>query len=396
VKCPNCGATFRGGRGRCPACGYRVQAKKLIRRCPECGARVAEGATTCLICGESLREGKGLIPRVSLSMVPPAPLLGVLLAIVLIAVLWVVKPWRAVQLGVYNTPTATLTSTATATSTSTPTSTPTAPPTETSTPVVTTYIVRSGDTLGVIASQFGVTVQEIMSANNLGDAMIQVGQELLIPLEEEGTVQATQEAVQTPGTEETPAAQSTTYVVQAGDVLGQIAERFNVSLAALMQANGITNPDELRVGQQLTIPGIGSSTETPGIGGPPTPTVRSRYTYPAPVPLGPPDQSEFRDEDAEGPILLNWLSVGLLAEDEWYSVTVRYAGEDEETSQEIVDLVKSTSYRVPGELRPPREAETHQFEWQIAVVRLVDSGSAEDLNVVPISAQSRARSFTWH
>jgi LysM repeat protein len=395
VKCPNCGATFRGGRGRCPACGYRVQAKKLIRRCPECGARVAEGATTCLICGDSLREGKGLVPSVSLSMVPPAPLLGVLLAIVVIAVLWVAKPWRAIQLGVYNTPTATMTFTATATSTSTATSTPTAPPTETSTPVVTTYIVRAGDTLSVVAGQFGVTVQEIMAANNLADPMIQVGQELLIPVEVAGP-EATQEAAQTPGTEETPAAQSTTYVVQGGDVLTQIAERFNVSLTALMEANGISNPDELRVGQELIIPGIASSTETPGIGGPPTPTVRSRYSYPAPVPLGPPDQWEFRDEDAEGPILLNWLSVGLLAEDEWYSVTVRYVAEGEDAGQEILDFVKATSYRVPGELRPPQEAEAHQFDWQIGVVRLVDKESGEDPDVVPISAQSRVRSFTWY
>ena len=395
MKCPNCGATFRGGRGRCPACGHRVQTKTLIRRCPECGARVAEGATTCLICGASLREGRSLVPRVSLSMIPPAPLLGALLAIALIGVLWLVKPWRSIHLGIYNTPTATTTFTATATSTSTATSTPTAAPTDTPTPVVTTYIVQGGDTLSVIAGRFGVTVQQIMDANNLTDVMIQSGQELIIPVDAD-TPEATTEAAQSPGAEAMPAQQSTTYVVKAGDSLSAIAQRFNVSQTAIMEANGITNPDSLQSGQELLIPGISSSTETPGIGGPPTPTVPSRYAYAAPVPLGPPHQWEFRDEGAEGPILLNWLSVGLLAEDEWYAVTVRYVAKDEGSGQEIVDFVKATSYRVPADLRPAPEAESHLFQWQVGVVRLVERETDEEPDVVPIAAQSRVRSFSWY
>ncbi len=44
------------------------------------------------------------------------------------------------------------------------------------------------------------------------------------------------------------------YVVQAGDSLGKIAERYNVSLDELIKANQMTNPDHLEVGQVLTIP----------------------------------------------------------------------------------------------------------------------------------------------
>ena len=45
-----------------------------------------------------------------------------------------------------------------------------------------TYEVQSGDTLGVIAENFGVTVDAIVSANNLADAnSIFVGQILTIP-----------------------------------------------------------------------------------------------------------------------------------------------------------------------------------------------------------------------
>ena len=45
-----------------------------------------------------------------------------------------------------------------------------------------------------------------------------------------------------------------TYVVVSGDWLSTIADRFGVSLEALIQANGINNPNALEVGQTLIIP----------------------------------------------------------------------------------------------------------------------------------------------
>ncbi len=45
-----------------------------------------------------------------------------------------------------------------------------------------------------------------------------------------------------------------TYVVQPGDMLSAIAERYSVSVEALVQANNLTNPNALEVGQALTIP----------------------------------------------------------------------------------------------------------------------------------------------
>jgi len=46
------------------------------------------------------------------------------------------------------------------------------------------------------------------------------------------------------------------YIVQSGDSLWDIAQRFHVSLADLQQANGITNPNQLSAGAQLVIPGL--------------------------------------------------------------------------------------------------------------------------------------------
>jgi len=45
-----------------------------------------------------------------------------------------------------------------------------------------------------------------------------------------------------------------TYVVQRGDTLFAIAENFQVDMQALMTLNGITNPDRVEAGAELTMP----------------------------------------------------------------------------------------------------------------------------------------------
>lgn len=57
----------------------------------------------------------------------------------------------------------------------------------------------------------------------------------------------------------------TVHTVADGDTLSAIADRYGVSVEAIMAANSITDPTSLSVGQQLTIPGSGvlGSTATP-------------------------------------------------------------------------------------------------------------------------------------
>lgn len=108
---------------------------------------------------------------------------------------------------------------------------PTPPPT-----TGTTYVVQSGDTLFKIAQRFGVTLSALIAANTITNpSRIYVGQVLTIPAHT------------------TPPPVST-YTVQAGDTLAQIASRFGVSLRALISVNGITNPSRIEVGQVLTLP----------------------------------------------------------------------------------------------------------------------------------------------
>jgi LysM repeat protein len=44
------------------------------------------------------------------------------------------------------------------------------------------------------------------------------------------------------------------YVVQSGDTLSKIAERFSVSVAAIVERNGLPSADAIEAGQSLEIP----------------------------------------------------------------------------------------------------------------------------------------------
>jgi LysM domain len=71
---------------------------------------------------------------------------------------------------------------ASAGATAVPTPGPTPGPTPAPAPTPVTYIVQQGDTLNVIAAQFGTTAQAIMDANGLTSDVIHPGQVLIIPV----------------------------------------------------------------------------------------------------------------------------------------------------------------------------------------------------------------------
>lgn len=102
--------------------------------------------------------------------------------------------------------------------------------------------VGPGDTLGWIALRYGVDQEALRAVNRLqpGES-IRIGETLILP--------ATDDDLRV-----TSPAQM--YTVRPGDSLGLIAQRFGVSLGALMTANRILNPDTIHPGQKLTVPGL--------------------------------------------------------------------------------------------------------------------------------------------
>ncbi|MEX2229969.1 MAG: LysM peptidoglycan-binding domain-containing protein [Dehalococcoidia bacterium] len=115
-----------------------------------------------------------------------------------------------------------------------------------------TYIVEPGDSLSEIAARFDTTVDAISEANGLTDVDIVVGQELIIP---GGGTPATP-GTASPAPTGTPAASASVYVVVSGDTALGIAIQFDVTLAELAAANGMTVDEltRLRIGQEIQIP----------------------------------------------------------------------------------------------------------------------------------------------
>lgn len=113
--------------------------------------------------------------------------------------------------------------------------------------------VREGDTLGLIALRYGVELAALEAVNGFppGHTAITAGDSLILP--------AT-------GDDLRVVAPDTLYTVEAGDSLGRIAERYGVSLQALLSANRISNPDTIHPGQELMIPGQQREGAAPAIG----------------------------------------------------------------------------------------------------------------------------------
>ena len=118
------------------------------------------------------------------------------------------------------------------------------------------YEIKSGDFCSSIASQFNVTVDELLKANRTVDCgNLRIGDKLKIPAPPSasptrGTVGGV--ATQRPGT----TGGAKTYTVQAGDTCGAIAAQHGVTVAAFLAANSAidANCSNLREGQSVSIP----------------------------------------------------------------------------------------------------------------------------------------------
>lgn len=114
-----------------------------------------------------------------------------------------------------------------------------------------THTVNQGDTLYSIATNNGLTVEELMALNGLSDTTLQIGQSLIVS----GQSESTESTAPTETSQEStlaPPYSNGVYTVQAGDTLSGIAATFGTSLDQLYAWNNLAS-SFLQVGDQLAI-----------------------------------------------------------------------------------------------------------------------------------------------
>jgi murein DD-endopeptidase MepM/ murein hydrolase activator NlpD len=142
----------------------------------------------------------------------------------------------------------------------------------------TTIEVQHGDTVYGLAKRHRVSISELMSANNLQTPMIRPGQKLVLPTaHRQSPARRTTKVASAPSSvlptsapsrvaapspaanaaAEAPAGWTGTHTVTPRDSLYAIAKRYNVKVAELQAANGISHPARLRAGTVLKVPGGG-------------------------------------------------------------------------------------------------------------------------------------------
>ena len=101
--------------------------------------------------------------------------------------------------------------------------------------ITNTYVVQKGDTLYSIANKLGTTVSELKKENNLTSNTLQIGEVLRIP------------------TKEIYEEEENIYIVQKGDSLYSIANKYNTTVDELKRINNLTS-NILSIGQVLKLP----------------------------------------------------------------------------------------------------------------------------------------------
>jgi LysM repeat protein len=257
---------------------------------------------------------------------------------------------------------------------------------------VITYTVVSGDTMSGIASQFGLSTDELVAANQ--DSLsrpdqLHIGQQIRVPVAGDQVAAAAPppgEPAPAPGegVPDAPAGEAAPALSMdpvLSSKLGVPAEAPDEAPADAVRASngGTAAPDTILPAKRSDEANLELERE------------RSvAAALPAPWPVAPAEGARIT---GEGPVLV-WSSVGVLPDGTHYVVEIRPADlAPEEPSRLVWVVSNATAVRVPGDMRPPLGT-ARQFEWTVSARRRTGRVLGADRGEL-LGAPSEVRAFEW-
>lgn len=399
-------------------------------RCPRCDSIVPEGGDVCVMCGLPRAQQPLPVPASASSSIVESAVStiedstaprdfestvretrsSVLFWIVTVVVLaaltggWLALRDQAPEVMAAFIPTTTPlppTITPTPTWTALPSDTPppsaTPPPTDTPAPTSTprdprSHTVAAGETLFGLSLLYRVSADSIAQGNGFDvNTPIQAGQSLVIPWP---TATPPLESVLLEINGEQVLADATNceiVEIQSGDSAYALSALKGVPLEAIITVNRQTQESIqlLQPGDTLCIPRIVYGDAIPPTAGPsPTPSLTPPPDGPAL--LYPVDGATIAS--ASDSLLLQWTAVKNLADDEWYMIEMRDAGDRDSLPRR--GFTRDSSFRVPVEWRPEGDA-PRRMEWTVSIVR--ETGRRSDGGLIYTFGGNRsvASYFLW-
>lgn len=195
-----------------------------------------------------------------------------------------------------------------------------------------TYEVKQGDTLYGISKALNVTIAELQEWNDLAGNEIELGQQLVYYITEQGEFDA--EAGSTSSAllvSQNPGTQNEFYIVKSGDSLYRIAQDHDMTVDELRSLNNLTD-DVLRIGQRITVKKVDN-----------TPPSVSEFSEEA-TPQGLFSAYKVKQGESKNEILDRFK----MTESEFKSLNPNFNGNQLSTGQQITVLLPpSRNYKNP-------------------------------------------------
>jgi LysM repeat protein len=123
-------------------------------------------------------------------------------------------------------------------------------------PATRVHVVRAGEHLTGIAGRYGTTIDVLVRLNGIANPnRIFAGQQLVVPVASAGTASGAAAPAKT------AASPTTVHRVTAGETLTAIAGRYGTTIRTIVALNHLANPNAIRAGDVLVIPGQGAASD---------------------------------------------------------------------------------------------------------------------------------------